>query len=100
VNFYRGDARLGVHVDREELVDDPLVSFSLGMACVFRVGNTKNPGRPHTDIELHSGDLLVFGKQSRWIYHGVPRLLPKYGNPPIGTAPDERINVTARASGL
>ena len=100
VNFYRGDARLGVHVDREELVDDPLVSFSLGMACVFRVGNTKNPGRPHTDIELHSGDLLVFGKQNRWIYHGVPRLLPKYGNPPIGTAPDERINVTVRASGL
>jgi len=100
VNFYRGDARLGMHVDREELVDDPLVSFSLGTACVFRVGNTKNPGRPYTDIELHSGDLLVFGKQNRRIYHGVPRLLPKYGNPQIGTAQDERINVTVRVSGL
>lgn len=51
-----------MHVDREELVDDPLVSFSLGTACVFRVGSAESLGRPYSDIELHSGDLLAFGQ--------------------------------------
>lgn len=96
VNVYRGGARLGLPGDREELVDDPLVSLSLGTACVFRVGNTENRAARTPISSCTPG-----------IYHGVPRLLPKYGNPPIGTAPGERINVTGvwlfpgeRVSGL
>ncbi len=100
VNFYRGDARLGMHADREESAPDPVVSLSLGAACVFRVGNTENRGRPYTDLQLESGDLVVFGRENRLVHHGVPRLLPELPTPPIGTADGERINVTMRVSGL
>ena len=100
VNFYRGDARLGMHVDREERALDPVVSLSLGAACVFRVGNTENRGRPWTDVVLESGDLMVFGRENRLVHHGVPRVLPEVPAPPIGTAEDERINLTLRVSGF
>jgi DNA oxidative demethylase len=100
VNFYRGDARLGMHADREERAPDPVVSLSLGAACVFRIGNTENRGRPYTDVELESGDLVVFGRANRLVHHGVPRLLPDRPVPPIGTAPGERINLTLRVTGF
>jgi alkylated DNA repair protein (DNA oxidative demethylase) len=100
VNFYRGDARLGMHVDREERAPDPVVSLSLGAACVFRVGNTEHRGRPWTDVVLESGDLVVFGRENRLVHHGVPRVLPDVPTPPIGTAADERINLTLRVSGF
>ncbi|MCD2195804.1 alpha-ketoglutarate-dependent dioxygenase AlkB [Actinomycetospora endophytica] len=100
VNFYRGDARLGMHADREELAPDPVVSLSLGAGCVFRVGNTENRGWPYTDLQLESGDLVVFGRENRLVHHGVPRLLPDLPVPPIGTADGERINLTLRVSGL
>ncbi|MFD7059037.1 alpha-ketoglutarate-dependent dioxygenase AlkB [Streptomyces sp. NPDC059906] len=56
------------------------------------------PDRPHTDTELRSGDLFVFGGPSRLAYHGVPRVHP-------GTAPPElglggRLNITLRVSGF
>ncbi len=100
VNFYRGAARLGMHVDREERAPDPVVSLSLGAACVFRVGNTENRGRPYTDVVLESGDLIVFGRENRLVHHGVPRVLPAVPAPSIGTAGDERINLTLRVSGF
>jgi hypothetical protein len=33
---------MGMHRDREERVDAPVVSLSIGAACVFRFGNTDN----------------------------------------------------------
>jgi alkylated DNA repair protein (DNA oxidative demethylase) len=75
VNFYDGDARLGMHQDKDERSDAPVVSLS-GDACVFRFGNTESRGRPYTDVELRSGDLFVFGGPSRFAYHRVPKLLP------------------------
>lgn len=100
VNFYTGDARLGLHQDREEHVPDPVVSLSLGTACVFRLASTEHRGRPWTDVELDSGDLIVFGRENRLVHHGVPRLLPERGVPNVGTAEGERINITLRVSGL
>ncbi|KAA0927116.1 alpha-ketoglutarate-dependent dioxygenase AlkB family protein [Streptomyces apricus] len=98
VNFYDADARMGMHRDSDEESDAPVVSLSLGDACVFRFGNTASRGRPYTDVELRSGDLFVFGGPSRSAYHGVPRIHP-------GTAPPElgltgRLNITLRVSGL
>lgn len=100
INFYGGVARLGMHVDREELAPDPVVSLSLGAACLFRVGNTENRGGPYVDVVLESGDLIVFGRENRLVHHGVPRVLPELPVPPIGTHPGERINVTLRVSGF
>ncbi|MEU3661852.1 alpha-ketoglutarate-dependent dioxygenase AlkB [Streptomyces sp. NPDC032940] len=98
VNFYDGDARMGMHRDADERVDAPVVSLSLGDTCVFRFGNPGTRTRPWTDVELRSGDLFVFGGPSRFAYHGVPRVH-------AGTAPPElgltgRLNITLRVSGL
>jgi alkylated DNA repair protein (DNA oxidative demethylase) len=98
INFYDGDAHMGMHRDSDEKSDAPVVSLSLGDTCVFRFGNTQTRTRPYTDIELRSGDLFVFGGASRLAHHGVPRVHP-------GTAPAElgltgRLNITLRVSGL
>ncbi|MEJ2870757.1 alpha-ketoglutarate-dependent dioxygenase AlkB [Actinomycetospora sp. OC33-EN08] len=100
VNSYRGDARLGMHQDREERASDPVVSLSLGTACVFRIGSPHHRRGPFHDVELCSGDLLVFGGENRLVHHGVPRLLPERDVPRIGTDPGERLNLTLRVSGL
>lgn len=76
-----------------------MVSLSLGDSCVFRFGNTRDRGRPRTDVLLESGDLFVFGGPSRLAYHGVPKTLPGTGNPGIGL-PSGRLNITLRESGL
>ncbi|MHA7208416.1 alpha-ketoglutarate-dependent dioxygenase AlkB family protein [Arthrobacter sp. MDT1-65] len=98
VNYYDDDARMGMHQDREERVDAPVVSLSLGSSCVFRFGNTENRNRPWQDVELASGDLFVFGGPSRFAYHGVPRILP--GTAPAGIGFDGRLNITLRQTGL
>lgn len=100
VNSYRGDARLGMHQDREERAPDPVVSLSIGAACVFRIGSPHHRRGPWQDVELHSGDLVVFGGEHRLAYHGVPKLLPDVDVPDVGTAPGERINITLRVSGF
>lgn len=98
INYYDGDARMGMHRDSDEKSPAPVVSLSLGDACLFRFGNTGSRARPYTDVELSSGDLFVFGGPSRLAYHGVPKVYP-------GTAPPElgltgRLNITLRVSGF
>jgi alkylated DNA repair protein (DNA oxidative demethylase) len=99
INHYTADARMGLHRDSDERAPDPVVSFSIGAPCVFRLGNTEHRGRPWTDVELHSGDLVVFGDESRLAYHGVPKLLPAHVVPDTGLATG-RLNITLRVSGL
>ncbi len=98
INHYDADARMGLHRDSDEDVLDPVVSLSIGAPCLFRLGNTEHRGRPWTDVELHSGDLLVFGDESRLAYHGVPKLLPADDLPDTGLAAG-RLNITLRVSG-
>ena len=96
INFYDDKAKLGMHQDKEERADAPVVSLSIGDTCVFRFGNAESRGKPYTDIELRSGDLFVFGGPSRWAYHGVTKVLP-------GTSPgllSGRLNLTLRETGL
>jgi len=93
VNFYSADARMGAHQDRDELdLAAPVVSISLGAACVFRFGGTKRGG-PTKSIKLRSGDVLVIGGASRLCFHGVDRILPG-GSPLIEDG--GRINLTLR----
>ncbi|WP_329587500.1 alpha-ketoglutarate-dependent dioxygenase AlkB [Kitasatospora sp. NBC_01250] len=105
VNHYAAGARMGLHQDREERTDAPVVSFSLGDSCVFRLGGSQDRTGPWTDVELRSGDLLVFGGPARYAYHGVLRTLPGTADPELrlgepGPALSGRLNITVRQSGL
>jgi alkylated DNA repair protein (DNA oxidative demethylase) len=99
VNLYAPGARLGLHQDGEEPSDAPVVTISLGDTCVFRLAGVDRRTSPFTDIELHSGDLLVFGGANRRIYHGVPKVLD--GTRPHGLGlPPGRLSITVRETGL
>lgn len=99
INFYDDQARMGLHQDKDERCDAPVVSLSIGDSCVFRFGNTENRNKPYTDVELESGDLFVFGGPSRFAYHGVPKIYPGTGDPATGL-PSGRLNLTLRVTGL
>ncbi|WP_052209676.1 alpha-ketoglutarate-dependent dioxygenase AlkB [Kocuria sp. ZOR0020] len=96
INFYGHDARMGMHQDLDETGDDPIVSISLGDTCVFRLGNTETRSRPYKDVELRSGDLFVFGRESRWAFHGVPAIRSGTGDPQLGMRDGGRLNITLR----
>jgi DNA oxidative demethylase len=99
VNLYPTGARLGLHCDGEEPSEAPVVTVSLGDACTFRFAGVDRRTGPFTDLELRSGDLLVFGRESRRIYHGVPKVAP--GTAPEGLGlPPGRLSITIRETGL
>jgi DNA oxidative demethylase len=103
VNFYGPGAKLGLHQDKIEGAEviragSPVVTISLGNACVFRFGNTERPSRPYRDVQLSSGDLFVFGGPSRLAYHGVPKVLGGTAPPDLGI--DGRISITLRQIGV
>lgn len=99
INFYDDQAKLGMHQDKEERSNAPVVSLSIGDTCVFRFGNTETRTKPYTDIALASGDLFVFGGPSRFAYHGVPKVYPGTGDPACGLR-HGRLNITMRVTGL
>jgi alkylated DNA repair protein (DNA oxidative demethylase) len=99
INYYDDQARLGMHQDKDEKAEDPVVSLSIGDTCVFRFGNTETRTMPYTDVELASGDLFVFGGPSRFAYHGVPKTIPGTADPATGLRRG-RINVTMRVTGM
>ena len=99
VNLYAPGAHLGLHRDGEEPSDAPVVTISLGDSCLFRFAGVERRTGPFTDVELRSGDLLVFGGPSRRIYHGVTKVLD--GTSPDGLEfPPGRLSITLRATGL
>ena len=99
VNFYDAAARMGLHQDKDERSAAPVVSLTVGDSCVFRFGNAEGRGRPWTDVELRSGDLFVFGGESRFAYHGVTKVFPGTAAPGTGLAAG-RLNLTMRTTGL
>lgn len=99
VNFYDPTAKLGMHQDKDETAPDPVVSFSVGDTGIFRIGTPQARGRPYVDVELHSGDAVVFGGASRLAFHGVPRIVPATAPPSLDMAPG-RLNITLRVTGL
>ena len=76
VNFYTDAAKMGLHQDRDEReFSAPVVSVSLGDACLFRVGGTKRDDRT-VSFRLESGDVVVLGGEGRLAFHGVDRIYP------------------------
>jgi DNA oxidative demethylase len=99
VNLYEPGAKLGLHQDGEEPSAAPVVTISLGDTCVFRLAGVDRRTGPFTDVELRSGDLLVFGGRNRRIFHGVPKVLPHTG--PVGLGlPPGRLSITVRETGF
>ncbi|RCW20409.1 alkylated DNA repair protein (DNA oxidative demethylase) [Ciceribacter lividus] len=76
VNFYAGDARMGLHQDKDEQdLEAPVVSVSLGDTCLFRLGGKKRNDRTRS-FRLASGDVLVLGGEGRLAFHGVDLVYP------------------------
>lgn len=80
MNYYDGTSTLGYHQDNSESkealkIGHPVVSFSIGASCIFRIGCNFRNG-PYKDIQLDHGDVLVFGGSARMAYHGVMKILP------------------------
>lgn len=93
VNFYDADARLGLHRDEDEAeFAAPVVSVSLGDACLFRVGGLARADRTRS-LRLSSGDVVVLGGAARLVYHGVDRIYPGTSTLLPGGG---RINLTLR----
>jgi alkylated DNA repair protein (DNA oxidative demethylase) len=99
VNLYAPGARLGLHQDGDEPVDAPVVTISLGDTCLFRFAGVDRRTAPFTDLELRSGDLVVFGGPTRLVYHGVPKTYPGTSPPGLGLPPG-RVSITVRQTGL
>jgi DNA oxidative demethylase len=99
VNLYPDGAKLGLHQDGEEPSDAPVVTLSLGDTCTFRFADVDRRIAPFLDLELRSGDLLVFGREQRRVYHGVPKVFA--GTAPAGLGlPPGRLSLTVRETGF
>jgi DNA oxidative demethylase len=71
VNRYENGAGMGLHQDKDENdLTNPIVSVSIGASCKFIVGGfaRQNPSR---SITLNDGDVLIWGKTARLVFHGV-----------------------------
>ncbi|HET6953696.1 MAG TPA: alpha-ketoglutarate-dependent dioxygenase AlkB [Acidimicrobiales bacterium] len=99
VNLYAPGAHLGLHQDGEEPSAAPVVTISLGDTCRFRFAGVDRRTGPFTDLDLASGDLLVFGGPSRRVFHGVPKVHDGTGPADIGMPPG-RLSITVRETGL
>ncbi len=76
VNFYDGNARLGLHRDEDEAATDaPVVSISLGDTALFRLGGPGRKDRTRS-LRLASGDVFVLGGPARLNFHGIDRIYP------------------------
>jgi alkylated DNA repair protein (DNA oxidative demethylase) len=93
VNLYRGDARMGLHQDRDEAaLEAPVLSISLGDDAIFRIGGTTRQSSTQS-FALRSGDALVFGGVARLAYHGIDRVIANSCSLVPGGG---RINLTLR----
>jgi alkylated DNA repair protein alkB homolog 1 len=96
VNLYSPGDTLSAHRDVSEACAQPLVSISLGCEAVFIVGVEDQVSAPAVPaapggssapsttkynmrsavLRLHSGDAVLMSGQSRYAWHGLPRVMP------------------------
>ncbi|KAL8152968.1 hypothetical protein V2J09_010728 [Rumex salicifolius] len=80
VNFYSTTGRLGLHQDRDESRESlakglPVVSISVGDSAEFLYGDERDISKADK-LVLDSGDVLIFGGESRHVFHGVESIIP------------------------
>ncbi|KAI3738078.1 hypothetical protein L2E82_28096 [Cichorium intybus] len=78
--FYTKDGKLGLHQDKDESRESldrglPVVSFSIGDSAEFLYGNERDIEKADL-VKLESGDVMIFGGESRNIFHGVSSIVP------------------------
>lgn len=94
INQYKPGAQMGAHQDRNERdFGQPIVSVSLGIVARFFVLGDEKRGAS-TSVDLHDGDVIVFGGLARRYFHGV-RKLKESTHPRCG---DIRWNLTFRVA--
>lgn len=92
INHYRIGDKLGSHQDKDEgEFDSPIVSVSIGLPAIFQIYGQKRSG-VEKSVELLNGDVMVWGGQSRLIYHGVRAIKAN----PLQPAQTDRYNLTFR----
>ncbi|KAI5391395.1 uncharacterized protein LOC127108124 [Lathyrus oleraceus] len=96
VNFYSTSGRLGLHQDRDEREESlqkglPVVSFSIGDSAEFLYGDQRDVEKAE-NVLLESGDVLIFGGDSRHVYHGVSSIISN-------SAPEELVQDLEVSSG-
>jgi alkylated DNA repair protein (DNA oxidative demethylase) len=92
INRYEPGARLSLHQDKDERDPAaPIVSVSLGVPAKFVWGGLQRSDRTRR-ILLESGDVVVWGGASRFVFHGVAPL-PENTHALTGR---RRINLTFR----
>lgn len=100
VNWYGQESTLGIHQDKDEeqaLLDagSPVVSFSIGSAATFAYGDTRKEAQTQ-NVELTSGDIVVFGGPARLMYHGITGITPDSCPSYLDFKNPGRINITLR----
>lgn len=74
INFYQYRDSLTAHIDHSEVsTDTPLVSLSMGHACIFLISPSRD--EEPLAIKLESGDGLIMSGPSRRYFHSVPRII-------------------------
>jgi DNA oxidative demethylase len=92
INRYQPGTKLSLHRDYDERdATAPIVSVSLGVPATFQWGGLRRNDRTRR-IPLESGDVVVWGGESRFVYHGVAPLKEDV-HPLTG---QQRINLTFR----
>ena len=92
INRYEPGARLSLHQDKNERdFGQPIVSVSLGLPATFLFGGERRSDRPRR-LPLSHGDVVVWGGESRFVYHGIATLA-EGDHPATGPL---RINLTFR----
>ena len=90
INRYEPGTALSAHVDHDEAdLVSPIVSVSLGAPATFLWGGTTRDA-PMRRMRLAPGDVVVWGGESRLVYHGVARL---------AAGSEVRLNLTFRSTG-
>jgi alkylated DNA repair protein alkB family protein 1 len=84
VNYYTATSAtgskfpMGAHRDDlESAIKSPVVSVSLGCACVFLLEKESDPTSEPTALVLRSGDALLLSGKSRLSLHGVSVVFKK-----------------------
>jgi DNA oxidative demethylase len=92
INRYQAGSGIRLHQDRNERdLSAPIVSVSLGASCKFLLGGLRRSDAVQS-IDLHDGDVMVWGGRSRLVFHGV-RSLPSQEK-------NLRYNLTLRRTGF